>query len=389
VHVDPLLPLPVIGVMAGIAAAFVVARARRGAPLWALARGMAMVVLAAVIAVDPALTGGSSEARRAAADVLFVVDTTSSMAALDYGVDAPRLDGVRADIVELAAEFPGAHFSLVRFDSQARLELPWTTDLGALETAASVLRQERAMYSRGSRLDLPLQVIDEQLPRPSATTGADGTYSVVFYFSDGEVRRGADAETQAADGQTGVILPDEDESQQAISSFAELAPDVDGGAVFGYGTPEGAPMLQFFGTDSLFVSADSEAPTSPYVQDFATGQTAISRLDEGNLVEIADELGVPYLHRSAPGGLSATAAALADAAPTVSDGSRETPRRLYWIPALALLAVLLWQAAVTVNEAMATQRILGGPAKTPPLDRTGSAPPRQWRPAVDNQEPAA
>ena len=208
---DPLLPLPVIGVMAGIAAAFVVARARRGAPIWALARGAAMVVLATVIAVDPALTGGSSEARRAAADVLFVVDTTSSMAALDYGVDAPRLDGVRADIVELAAEFPGAHFSLIRFDSQARLELPWTTDLGALETAVSVLRQERAMYSRGSRLDLPLQVIDEQLPRPSAATGDDGSYSVVFYFSDGEVRRGADTEDPAVDRQTGVILPDDDE----------------------------------------------------------------------------------------------------------------------------------------------------------------------------------
>ena len=57
---------------------------------------------------------------RAAADVLFVVDTTGSMAALDYDGDSPRLDGVRADIVELAAEFPGAHFSLIRFDSQAR-----------------------------------------------------------------------------------------------------------------------------------------------------------------------------------------------------------------------------------------------------------------------------
>jgi Ca-activated chloride channel family protein len=356
--------------MAGIAAAFVVARARRGAPLSALIRGAAMVVLATVIAVDPALTGGSSEARRAAADVLFVVDTTSSMAALDYQIDSPRLDGVRADIVELAAEFPGAHFSLIRFDSQARVELPWTTDFGALETAVSVLRQERALYSRGSRLDLPLQVIDDQLPRPSAASGDDGSYSVVYYFSDGEVRPGAERESPAVDGQAGVILPDDDESQQAISSFTELAADVDGGAVFGYGTPEGAPMLQFFGADALFVSADTEAPTSPYVQDFATGQTAISRLDEANLVEIADDLGVPYVHRSAPGGLSGTAAALADAAPTVSDGSRETPRRLYWIPALALLAVLLWQAAVTVNEARAMQRILGGPARTPPGEST-------------------
>jgi Ca-activated chloride channel homolog len=388
VQIDPLLPLPVIAAMAGIAAVFVVARTRRGAPFAALVRAAAMIVLATVIAVDPAITGGSSEARRAAADVLFVVDTTSSMAALDYGIDSPRLDGVRSDIVELADEFPGAHFSLIRFDSQARLELPWTTDLGALETAASVLRQERALYSRGSRLDLPLQVIDEQLPRPSAATGDDSNYSVVFYFSDGEVRPGADPEAPI-DRQTGLVLPDDDAGQLGITSFAELTPDVDGGAVFGYGTPEGAPMLQFFGSDALFTSADSAVPASPYVQDFATGQTAISHLDEDSLVEIADELGVPYLHRNEPGGLSAMAAALADAAPTVSDGSRDTPRRLYWIPALALFAVLLWQAALTVNEVIATQRILGGPAKAPSPDRASLAPQRRWRTADDNQEPAA
>ena len=116
-----------------------------------------MVVLATVIAIDPAMAGGTSEARRAAADVLFVVDSTSSMAALDYDGDSPRLDGVRADIVELAAEFPGAHFSLIRFDSQARLELPWTTDLGALGDGGVGVAPGAALYSRGSRLDLPLR----------------------------------------------------------------------------------------------------------------------------------------------------------------------------------------------------------------------------------------
>ena len=292
-----------------------------------------MIVLATVIAVDPAVTGGSSEARRAAADVLFVVDTTSSMAALDYGVDAPRLDGVRADIVELAAEFPGAHFSLIRFDSQARLELPWTTDLGALETAVSVLRQERALYSRGSRLDLPLQVIDEQLPRPSAATGDDGSYSVVFYFSDGEVRRGAETEDPAVDRQTGMVLPDDDDSQlgdQLVRRAGagrrrwrrvRLRHRRRGADARSSSEPTRCSPLRTRQTDS------------PYVLDYATEQTAISRLDEDNLVEIADELGVPYLHRGEPGGLSAMAAALANAAPTVSDGSRETPRRLYWIPA--------------------------------------------------------
>ena len=166
------------------------------------------------------------------------------MAALDFDGDAPRLDGVRADIVELAAEFPGAHFSLIRFDSQARLELPWTTDLGALETAVSVLRQERALYSRGSRLDLPLQVIDEQLARPSAGERSRrqlqrGLLLLRRRGPSRHGRRGADASTD----KPGRCFLTMTTNEQPISSFAELAPDVDGGAVFGYGTTEGAPML--------------------------------------------------------------------------------------------------------------------------------------------------
>jgi Ca-activated chloride channel homolog len=351
VNLDPLLPVPLIVALAVVAVATTVGRVRRGAPAPAIVRTVAMIALATVIAVDPTVPGGSSEARRAAADVLFVVDATGSSAALDYDGDKQRLEGMRLDIIELAAEFPGSHFSLIRFDAQARVELPWTTDLAALESAVSVMRPERAVYSRGTQLDRPLQAIDEQIPRLSAGTSS---YSVVFYFSDGEERRDATApQLPGVDRGTGVTLDDE-EAAEAITSFTELAPDVDAGAVFGYGTTRGAPMLEFTGNDDeLFVT-----DLTPYVFDYANDTTAISRLDEGNLVEVADELGVAYRHRSEPGGLGAIAAAIADAAPTVSDGSRDTPRRLYWIPALALFALLLWQAAVSTNEAIAARRVL-------------------------------
>jgi Ca-activated chloride channel family protein len=359
-HLDPLLPLPAVAVMSAVAIGLIVARLRRRAPGPAIARAAALVALAAAIALDPAIAGGTGEARRAAADVLFVVDTTSSMAALDYGGDSPRLDGVRADIVELAGQFPGAHFSLVRFDSQARLELPWTTDFSALETAVSVLRQERALYSRGSRLDLPLDVIDQQLPRASRAA-SDDRYSIVFFFSDGEQRAGASADPPAADRRTGLVPDEEDLAEGTIESYAELAHEVDGGAVFGYGTAAGAPMLEFVGIDQLFTASDS-----PFVHDFATGAPAISRLDEDNLVEISDQLGTPYVHRSEPGGLATMASALAKAAPTVTDGSRATPQRLYWIPALGLLALLLWQAAATAREALATRQLFGGAPNSMP-----------------------
>jgi hypothetical protein len=59
------------------------------------------------------------------------------------------------------------------------------------------------------------------------------------------------------------------------------------------------------------------------------------------------------------------AAALADDAPMVSDGSRETLDRLYWIPALGLIAIALWQLVVTVAERQATRRMLSPRVPTP------------------------
>jgi Ca-activated chloride channel family protein len=363
-RLDPLVPIPIIVGGGVLFAAVFVARLVRGGVTAHLVRWLLAVILVTAIALDPATTGGASQAERTAADVLFVVDSTSSMAAVDYDGASQRLAGVRADILELASEFRGAHFALVRFDSQARMELPWTTDLAALETAVSVIRQERAVYSRGSALDLPNPVIDEMIPGPRSGGSSDDAYSVVFYFSDGEEREQPLADAATIDTATGMIIGSEDGTLEPVE-FADLAPQIDGGAVFGYGTETGAPMIEFHGSDELFTSRDS-----PYVVDYSTNTPAISRLDEANLRGIADELGVPYQHRVVPGGLAGMAAALADDAPMVNDGSRETRDRLYWIPALGLIAIALWQLLVTVAERQATRLMLSprvpAPAVVPP-----------------------
>src|SRR5688500_14637880 len=114
-RLDPLVPIPVIVGGGVVFTALLVARLVRCRCTPHLARWLLAALLATAIALDPATTGGTSEAARTAADVLFVVDSTSSMAAIDYNGASQRLAGVRADILELAAEFRGAHFALVRF----------------------------------------------------------------------------------------------------------------------------------------------------------------------------------------------------------------------------------------------------------------------------------
>lgn len=351
--VDLLAPWPVIVAFAALAAAAILARRRRGAPAGALLRAALLAAFAVLVAVDPAVPGGRSQATASAADVLFVVDATASMAAEDHADGQPRLSGVRTDIAELTRAFPGAHFSLIRFDSHAAVEVPWTTDVAAIETAVSVLRPERAVFSRGSNTTRPLDPIAQQLPR-QGTAGGD-RFSVLFYFADGEQTQGTDEPLTMSD-RTAELVGEPLETEPVLTSFGELADRVDDGAVLGYGTTEGAPMVEFLGPATQAGGGFEQA--ARYVVDQATGRPAISRFDPEQLATIAEEVGLPFVHRTGPGGLTALADDIAERASTAAAGDREAPRRLYWVPASGLVAVALWQWYVSTREASDATRVL-------------------------------
>ena len=243
-----LLPLPVIAFIAIATAIWSVQRWRTAERRRiSVVRITGIVALLLFIALDPAVDGGKVAALRSDADVLFVVDTTGSMAAEDYDGDRQRFEGVRADIMALVDEFPGAHFALVTFDTSERIVVPWTTDVGAFESAVSLLRQERTMYARGSLLDRPIDAMARLLPRSD-----DGSrYSVAFLLGDGE---------QTAEGDP----PD----------FRSLDSSIDDGAVLGYGTTDGGRMR-------IYTERDSQL--DQYIQDPETGEDAISRIDEDML----------------------------------------------------------------------------------------------------------
>jgi Ca-activated chloride channel family protein len=322
---DPLVPVPVMALVVIVAIGAALAWMRRGtASRGAVLRWTAMGVLLLIAAADPAIDGGRAAVKRSDANVLFVVDTTGSMAAEDYDGDEQRLVGVRHDVMALADEFPGAHYALVTFNSKTRVIVPWTTDRGALDSAARLLRQEWTQYAQGTRLDEPLPTMRQLLPR----AGPDGGYDVVFFFSDGE--------------QT--VRP-------APQSFARLDPAVAGGAVLGYGTDDGARMHVYVGHDE---TADL------FIHDYDTDTDAISRIDEENLGRVADEMGISYVHRTEPSDVGDIANASARQVGTVYAGERDTARRLYWLPAFGVIALVLWQLARTTIEIVDDKRALGG-----------------------------
>lgn len=320
---QPVLPWWALAVAAALLLGFAVWRAiaerssRRLLGAWL--RRIVIVALLLVAAARPGLPGGAAEASVSQLNVFFVVDTTSSIAAEDWDGDRPRLEGVRSDIDEVAEQLAGARFSLLSFDSTAVLRTPLTDDASAVVSAAAVMSQEITTYSRGSSISEANDLLAERLAEARESDPARA--NVVYYLGDGEQTSGDEPE-----------------------SFADAGADVDGGAVLGYGTDEGGRMRAYDGYGDEY--SDEE-----YIQDRTQpgDPDAVSRIDEDALRDVADQLGVPYVHRTAG---SAVDAAVADARSgrIASDATRsETVTDLYWVVGLPLLVLVLLDVALAAR----------------------------------------
>lgn len=204
-------------------------------------------------------------------DVYFVVDSTMSMIAEDWepGTNKTRLDGVKEDIQNLLQEYSGAKFSLIKFDSEsASLTTPLTKDATSVMTAVRNLSPELTRSAKGSEPTIGAGTVKDVISR-NAEDNPDRA-RIVFYFGDGETTK----------------------TTTSANSYAEVGALVNGGAVYGYGTPEGGKMkIQ----NGYFITANE----GKYIQDPTTGKDGLSIIDESKLNQIATELKVPYMHRSA------------------------------------------------------------------------------------------
>lgn len=327
---QPVLP-PLLLILVAAAGLFVTVRClltaedARARAAWAVRTATVLACL--VLALRPGIPGGQSQTLATDTDVVILVDTTASIVAEDWADGAPRLDGVRADVQALAEEYPGARFALITFDASAELRLPLTTDTAALSSAMEVLRPEPTQNSRGSSIGIAAGLLEDTL-RGAAASAAERS-RMVFYLGDGE--------------QTAPSQPE---------SFRGSAGLVDGGAVLGYGTPEGGRM-------KVQAGGVGEGPDE-YILD--GDEPALSRIDEEALRTIAADLGVEYQHRTA-----GTEAALPPAPATTTtqaSGTTGDVTDLSWIVALVVVGLLTVDAALLAGAIPALRR----------LARAGGAP---------------
>jgi Ca-activated chloride channel family protein len=283
----------------------------------------ALVLLLLAAALRPGVPGGSAQAATADVNVFFVVDTSSSIVAEDYGNRSPRLDGVRQDIMAIAGELAGARFSLLTFDNNAVVRMPPTADTSALETAVAVLQPQVTPFSKGSSITAAGRLLTERLR--SARDSHPERPRLVYYLGDGE--------------QTSAAVP------EAIRVDGGL---VNGGAVLGYGTPEGGRMKENTGTRS------GPGSGAGYIQDrtSGSGRDALSLIDEGRLQWIAGQLGVPYVHRSAGDAVAPMMQAADPGKLERAPGGAGLDGRieLYWIFALGAFVLGLREAVLLLRQ---------------------------------------
>lgn len=283
-------------------------------------RRAALLLLPALIALGLSIPGGTSSPGVSNLDVVFAIDTTPSMGALDYTGGQQRIAGIKNDLLALGNKLQGARLEVITFDSNANVILPFTTDLSAFSSAVQGITPEPSSYSQGSNISMPVNTVLQQL---QASKAAYPTHDrLVFYLGDGE---------QTTDA--------------PIQSFAPIAPYISGGAVLGYGTTTGAKMIDY----SVIPTTGSAAS---YIQtvDPTTGKLVpgISKMDPTTLQTIASQLNTTFVNRDQGGSIDSVYTA--SRAQLTVDRSQHLVRylNLYWLLAIPFTVLMFWEWQILV-----------------------------------------
>jgi Ca-activated chloride channel family protein len=290
---------------------------------WVRRTLMALLVVAMV--ARPGVPGGEVPTGSINVNVFLVIDTSQSIAAEDWGDGEARIQGIRDDVRDVAFAFAGSNISVITFDSEPQLRVPLTDDGSAVIELVNALRPEIGFFSQGSSISAARDLLQQEVER--ADVSHPGAPTLVFYMGDGE--------------QTAEAPPE---------SFDTVAPLIDSGFVLGYGTEEGGRMQE---------STFDQAAEPTYVQDPAGGD-AISRIDEGALEEVAGQMGVSYLHRTADVDLAPSLDAMTSQQGEVDLSQYEEARLdLYWVLAVPLFLLLAWELFVFASAV----RLRSGPGR--------------------------
>lgn len=194
-------------------------------------------------------------------DVLFVIDNTISMNALDYNGTNTRLTGVKADCKYIIDQLNGARFSIITFHNTSKIVTPYTKDTNLTIEAIDIMMPIEELYAKGSSLNTP---IDDILTSLQSSKQKNDRTRIIFFISDGEIT-----------------------DDSTLASYQEIKKYITNGAVLGYGTKKGGYMK----------TTDKYTGTQGYIMDSSSYsyEKAISKIDETTLSQIARDMNIDYI----------------------------------------------------------------------------------------------
>lgn len=216
---------------------------------------LAVAVAAAAVALAQPRWGMVEESvERRGVDVVFVLDSSLSMAARD--VQPSRIEVARHHVRELARRLPGHRVALVQVEGTGVVLAPLTVDTAIIDLLLDAV-EPASLPTPGTRLEAAFEAALALYPE------GGGKHRVMVVVSDGEDQEGGLDALIARARDMGVVVH-----------------------TLGVGSPAGGPIPL----------ADRDA----YKQD-ADGQVVVTRLDEALLERVARETHGTYLRAAALG----------------------------------------------------------------------------------------
>ena len=228
-----------------------------------------IIILLFLVNIRPVKLNSKQDSFRTNLDILFVVDTTMSMGAID--VLNTRMEQVIKDINMIMNKFSGSNFALITFGNTASIISPFTFDNKAIVTAVNNLKPGQLMYASGTSIDKPVELMKTLL---ETSFQRDNNQTIVFFITDGEFNKSDD-----------------------ISGYKNLAQYINNGMVIGYGTTAGGKIIaNTEGYSYKTISVNDEG----YLLDIDKYpyELVISKLDENNLSNLASNMNIEYINYS-------------------------------------------------------------------------------------------
>lgn len=276
-----------------------------------------ILILLLIISQRPMLLNGEDLTYNLDLDILFVIDNTVSMNAVDVNNDM-RINAVSRDCKYIMDSFPGSNFAIITFSNYAQVKVPFTNDAGLVNSVIDSLKVVEPTYANGSTLDLPYDYMKTLL---SSSKEKEDHQRIVFFISDGELTSG-------------------DQDLTNLSKYNDIKELIDNGGVLGYGSVEGGKIKIL---DSINIKSITDSngflldkSKSPYV-------AAISKMDENNLKNLAGSLSLEYFHMTNSNVLNNKIEEIRRGAVEKEEDTDYSNKDLYYYFSAGLLVVLLYE----------------------------------------------